>query len=170
MNKHTVYVAGKHFVLLSDDKSEYVQNLAEEVNETISKLSVENPSLDRRGAAILCALDYADDMHKAESKNKSLSEKAQPLISQADKQSRQLKELKETLAEKDNEIVKLKKELDDLRTAFEKSTHVLDGSGMVKNNPSPKPDNYNNHNNHQKKKTNKGYRPMRQYTLFDDEK
>lgn len=170
MNKHTVYVAGKHFVLLSDDKNEYVQNLAEEVNETITKLSSDNPSLDRRGAAILCALDYADDMHKAAAKNKTLSEKAQPLISQADKQSKQLKELKEKLAEKDNEIAKLKKELDDLRTAFEKSTHVLDGSGMVKSNSAPMPDNNNNQNNHQKKKPSKGYRPMRQYTLFDDEK
>lgn len=170
MNKHTVYVAGKHFVLLSDDKNEYVQNLAEEVNDTISNISADNPSLDRRGAAILCALNYADDMHKAASKNKTLAEKAQPLISQADKQSKQIIELKEKLAEKDGEITKLKKELDDLRASFEKSTRVLDGAGMVKNNSAPQNANNYNQNNKQKKKPNKGYRPMRQYTLFDDEK
>ena len=108
MNKHTVYVAGKHFVLLSDDKSEYVKNIASQVNDTINKISLDNPSMDRRSAAILCALDYADDMYKESMRNKSLSEKAQPLISQADKQAKQLKELKETLSKKDEEISKLK--------------------------------------------------------------
>ncbi|MCR5653453.1 MAG: cell division protein ZapA [Ruminococcus sp.] len=168
MNKHTVYVAGKHFVLLSDDKSEYVQNIASEVSDTINKISLENPTMDRRGAAILCALDYADDMHKAASRNKSLSEKAQPLISQADKQSKQLKELKEKLTSKDEEILKLKKELSDLRSAFEKSTRMLDGSGFkkIENTPKPSQNPYGN----QKKKPNKGYKPTRQYSLFDNDK
>lgn len=164
MNKHTVYVAGKHFILLSDDKSEYVQNLAEEVNGTISKLSAENPSLDRRGAAILCALDYADDMHKAAAKNKTLSEKAQPLISQADRQSKQLKELKEKLIEKDNEIAKLKKELSDLKNAAEKSSKEFKKEDVVKKTPAPIQQQY------QKKQPNKGYKPTRQYSLFDNDK
>lgn len=163
MNKHTVFVAGKHFVLLSDDKDNYVQNLANEVNETISRISVENPSLDRRAASILCALNYADDLKKESARNKSMSEKAQPLITQADKQAKQLKELKEKLAEKDSEIESLKKELKDLRISFEKSTHVLDGAGMTKQAQSEPQQSG-------KKKPHKGYRPMRQYSLFDNEK
>lgn len=163
MNKHTVFVAGKHFVLLSEDKDEYVQSLADEVNDTISNISAENPTLDRRAAAILCALDYADDMHKATSRNKSLSEKAQPLINQADKQSKQIKDLKDKLAEKDEEISKLKKELSDLRVSFEKSTHMLDGKNMVKPVSQPQ-------QNQQKKIPKKGYRPNRQYSLFDNDK
>lgn len=164
MNKHTVYVAGKHFVLLSDDKSEYVQNLADEVNSAISNLSADNPSLDRRGAAILCALDYADDMHKAAAKNKTLAEKAQPLISQADRQSKQLKELQEKLIEKDNEITKLKKELSELKTAAEKSSKEYKKEDVVKKTPAPIQPQY------QKKQPNKGYKPTRQYSLFDNDK
>ena len=61
MNKHTVFVAGRRFILLSDDKEDYVQNLAAEVDEAISKITLDNTTLDRRSAAILCALDYADD-------------------------------------------------------------------------------------------------------------
>ncbi len=163
MNKHTVFVAGKHFVLLSEDKDEYVQKLAEEVNDTISNISTENPALDRRAAAILCALDYADDMHKEANRNKSLSEKAQPLINQADKQSKQIKELKDKLAEKDEEITKLKKELSDLRVSFEKSTHMLDGKDMAKPLSQPQ-------QNQKKKIPKKGYRPNRQYSLFDNDK
>lgn len=170
MNKHTVYVAGKHFVLLSDDKDKYVQNLAEEVTAAIAKISADNPMLDRRGAALLCALDYADDMHKEASRNKSLSEKAQPLINQADKQSKQIKELNEKLAQKDEEIDRLRTELRELRAAFEKSTRVLDGQGMVKISPSPSQPHQNNHNPNQKNTPNKGYKPTRQYSLFDDEK
>ena len=163
MNKHTVYVAGKRFVLLSDDKSEYVQDIALQVNDTINKISQENPTLGPRGAAILCALDYADDMRKEACRNKSLSEKAKPLISQADRQAKQLKEQKEKLSQKDEEIKKLKKELSDLRSAFEKSTRVLDGTGITEHPPLV------NKQNNQKKNLNKGYKPARQFSLFDDE-
>ena len=163
MNKHTVYVAGKRFVLLSDEKKEYVQNIASQVDDAINKISLNNPAIDRRAAAILCALDYADDMRKEVSRNKSLSEKAQPLISQADKQAKQLRELKEKLAAKDEEITKLKRELDKLRGAFEKSTRVLGGAGAAKPSPAV------NHQNNQIKKPVKGYTPTRQYSLFDDE-
>ena len=79
MNKHTVFVAGKRFILLSDDKEEYVKKLAEDVSAAISNIIAENPSLDRRSAALLCALDYADDKEKEKLRNKSLSDKAQVL-------------------------------------------------------------------------------------------
>ena len=167
MNKHTVFVAGKHFVLLSEDKEKYVQNLATEVNDAINRIMLENPTLDRTGALTLCALDYADDMHKEVLRNKRLNEKAQPLIAQTDKQAKQLKELKAAVSEKDSEIERLRKELSELRDAFEKSTRILDGSGMVKTLPDI--DRQPQKNNNQKKQPNKGYKPMRQYSLFDNE-
>jgi len=168
MNKHTVYVAGKHFVLLSDDKDKYVDKLASEVNEEITRISLENPTLDRRGAAVLCALNYADDKYKEASKNKSMSESAQPLINQADKQAKQIKELTEILAQRDDEIKRLQKELSELRDSFAKSTQILDGTNMTK-----KVEPVNNQSqsaNRQNNAPNKGYKPTRQYSLFDDEK
>lgn len=109
MNKHAVFVAGKRFILLSDDKTEYVENLAKEVGDTIARISLENPTLDRRSAAILCALDYADDKNKEILRNQSLSDKAKPLIAQADRQSKQLRELKEKLIAKENENARLQR-------------------------------------------------------------
>ncbi len=167
MNKCTVFVAGKRFTLLSEDKAEYVEKLAGEVNDAITDISLNNPTLDRRSAAILCALDYADDKNKEILRNKSLSDKAQPLIAQADRQSKQLREMKERLIEKDNEILRLQKELKELRAAFEKSTRLLDGKGSVKQEKPLAPE-----VNPQKKKDSdkrKGYKPSRQYSLFDNE-
>ncbi|MEE3332896.1 MAG: cell division protein ZapA [Ruminococcus sp.] len=117
MNKHTVFVAGKRFVLLSDDKENYVQKLASEVSASIARIAEDNPSLDRRSSAILCALDYADDKYKAMGKSRSISDKAQPLIAQADKQSKQLRELKDQVSQRDKMIENYRKELETLKAA-----------------------------------------------------
>lgn len=182
MNKHTVFVAGKRFILLSDDKEDYVKKLAEEVSNTITKIGSENPTLDRRSSALLCALDYADDLNKEKLRNKSLSDKAQPFIAQADKQAKQIRELKELLEKKDDEIEKLSEQVKQLETRLENPPRVLDGPGMVKevvvekaeepaepgNTPEqPKPE---KPMGRKKKKKNKGYKPMRQFSLFEDEK
>lgn len=115
MNKHTVFVAGKRFVLLSDDKENYVQKLASEVSAAITKIAESNPSLDRRSSAILCALDYADDKYKALGKNRSISDKAQPIIAQADKQAKQLKEMRDRMTQRDRMIEDYKRQLDELK-------------------------------------------------------
>lgn len=170
MNKHTVFVAGKRFVLLSEDKNEYVENLAKEVGDNIARLAAENPSIDRRAAAILCALDYADDREKEIEKNARLSEKAQPLLAQADRQAKQLKELKDKLLEKDNEIKALKEEISKLKTSANQA-HKDDKHRKK----------HGQNNQHPQKPfipladkpvqpPVKGYTPTRQFSLFDDEK
>lgn len=193
MNRHTVFVAGKRFVLLSDDKKEYVQSLAQEVSSAINKISEENPALESRGCAILCALDYADDKYKEMEKNKSLSGSAKTVLQQADKHAKQLKELKETLAEKDNIILNLKEELEMLKTEINTSNNAnsIDKSNSFKDDkainkkdnkkkakkhshfhPNPYKDNQAKKSEEAKEnpdKANKGYTPVRQYSLFENE-
>ncbi|MCH5303431.1 MAG: cell division protein ZapA [Ruminococcus sp.] len=163
MNRHTVFVAGKRFVLLSDDKEEYIQNLANEVSEAINRIGAENPTLDRRSSALLCALDYADDREKEKLRIKSLSDKAQPLIAQADKQSKQIRELKDLLAKKDEEIKKLTELNEKLKKDVEdaKKVQSVPQKTEVKNEQKTK----NNFND----KKQKGYKPTRQYSLFENE-
>ena len=152
------------------------------MSDTITKISSENPTLDRRSAALLCALDYADDVYKEKLRNKSLSDKAQPFIAQADKQAKQIRELKEMLQKKDDEIEQLSKTVKQLEEKLNNIPRVLDGQGMVKEVPAaetnsgepekseekdePKPE---KPVGRKKKKKNKGYKPMRQFSLFDDE-
>ena len=177
MNKHTVFVAGKRFILLSDDKEEYVKKLAEDVSAAISNIIAENPSLDRRSAALLCALDYADDKEKEKLRNKSLSDKAQPLIAQADKQSKQIKELSESVQKKDEEIAALKERLKqlsvkDLQTEAKEapvSEEKTDENTQEESEEAVQ-DKPEKPMGRKKKKKNKGYKPIRQYSLFDNEK
>lgn len=98
MNKHTVFIAGKRFVLISDEKEAYVQALASEVNSAIAKISEEIPALESKSCAVLCALNYADERNKEYQRNRSLSGNAKTVIDQADKQGRQLREMKEKLS------------------------------------------------------------------------
>mgnify|MGYP002626197421 CR=1 FL=1 len=181
MNKHTVFVAGKRFILLSDDKEDYVKKLAEDVSNTILKIGAENPTLDRRSAALLCALDYADDLNKEKLRNKSLSDKAQPFIAQADKQAKQIRELKELLSKKNEEVEKLSDQVKQLENKLENPPRILDGPDMVKEAAVEKEEEKEENitaekptsekpMGRKKKKKNKGYKPMRQYSLFEDEK
>lgn len=98
MNKHTVFIAGKRFILVSEEKEAYVQSLASEVNSAIAKISEEIPALESKSCAVLCALNYADERNKEIQRNKSLSGNAKTVMNQADKQGKQLKELKEKLS------------------------------------------------------------------------
>lgn len=184
MNKHTVFVAGKRFILLSDDKEDYVKKLAEDVSETILKIGAENPTLDRRSAALLCALDYADDLEKEKLRNKSLSDSAQPFIAQADKQSKQIRELKEQIEKKDKEIEELKKQKkeEEKESADELKTLDVSEEEKTEEKPVEKAEEIKSEDKteekpktekpmgRKKKKKNKGYKPMRQYSLFEDEK
>ncbi len=182
MNKHTVFVAGKRFILLSDDKEDYVKKLAEDVSNTILRIGTENPTLDRRSAALLCALDYADDLEKEKSRNKSLSNNAQPFIAQADKQSKQLRELKELIEKKDKEIAELKKQKEEVKKESADELKALDTAEPEKTEeekPEEKAEEKTETEvkpkaekpmGRKKKKKNKGYKPMRQYSLFEDEK
>ena len=97
MNKHTVFIAGRRFVLVSDEKEAYVQSLASEVNNAIAKISEEVPTLESKSCAVLCALNYADERNKEIQRNRSLSGNAKTVIDQADKQGKQLREMKEKL-------------------------------------------------------------------------
>lgn len=181
MNKHTVFVAGKRFILLSDDKEDYVKKLAEEVSDTINKITSENPALDRRSAALLCALDYADDMEKEKLRNKSLSDKAQPFIAQADKQAKQIRELNEIIEKKDEEIASLQKKYDELKSQSESISQKPEETAENISEEKPAQEEIAAENNEsekkpekpmgrKKKKKNKGYKPMRQFSLFEDEK
>ena len=115
MNKHTVFVAGKRFVLLSDDDEKYVADLAAEVTEAITKIAAQNPSFDRRSAALLCALDYADDKYKEIANRKRLSDSAKPIIVQAEKQAKQLREMKDKIAQRDKMIEDTRQAQDELK-------------------------------------------------------
>ena len=205
MNKHTVFVAGKRFILLSEDKEEYVQKLASEVSKTINEIAETNPKLESRSCAILCALDYADDKYKEIQRNKSLNQKAKAVIENADKHAKEIKDLKEKINYKNETIAKLQAQVSELEKKLKANTQPKP-TEKTEEKPQPKPENkpqekaeekpenkpaqqenpqpqkkkkhQHPHENSYKaqaveKKTeenqNKGYTPIRQISLFENE-
>ncbi|MDD6848112.1 MAG: cell division protein ZapA [Oscillospiraceae bacterium] len=205
MNKHTVFVAGKRFILLSEDKEEYVQKLASEVSKTINEIAETNPKLESRSCAILCALDYADDKYKEIQRNKSLNQKAKAVIENADKHAKEIKDLKEKINYKNETIAKLQAQVSELEKKVkantqpkptekteekaqpkpenkpqEKAEEKPENKPAQQENPQPqkKKKHQHPHENPYKaqaveKKTeenqNKGYTPIRQISLFENE-
>ena len=201
MNKHTVFVAGKRFILLSEDKEEYVQKLASEVSKTINEIAETNPKLESRSCAILCALDYADDKYKEIQRNKSLNQKAKAVIENADKHAKEIKDLKEKINYKNETIAKLQAQVSELEKKLktntqpkptekaeekpenkpqEKAEEKPENKSAQQENPQPQKKKKHQHP-HEKpykaqaveKKTeenqNKGYTPIRQISLFENE-
>ncbi|MGN1130802.1 MAG: cell division protein ZapA, partial [Ruminococcus sp.] len=201
MNKHTVFVAGKRFILLSEDSEEYVQNLASEVSRTINEISEANPKLESRSCAILCALDYADDKNKETQRIKSINDKAKAVIENADKHAKEIKDLKEKIKYKNDTIAKLQAQVSELeqqlktkaepkaeQNTVEKAVEKTEQKPVQQVNPQKtqpqkaepqkKKRHEHPHENPYKaqaleKKTekieNKGYTPLRQISLFENE-
>lgn len=64
-NRVQVRIGGVSYTIITDDDSEYVENLAELVNEEIRSCCNANPSLSITQAAVLVALNQADACKKA---------------------------------------------------------------------------------------------------------
>ncbi len=67
MNKNRVQVkiGGATYTIVSEDDAQYVEALAEEINNEIRSVCNSNPSLSITQAAVLVALDQCDACKKA---------------------------------------------------------------------------------------------------------
>ncbi|MBR6552585.1 MAG: cell division protein ZapA [Clostridia bacterium] len=68
---HTVKVAGFTFKVVSEDSSEYMSQLAREVDLKIDAL-LKNSTISTTQAAVAIALDYADTVKKNDSSTENL--------------------------------------------------------------------------------------------------
>lgn len=74
MNKNRVQVkiGGASYTIVTEDDPEYVENLAEMINNEIRATCNENPTLSMTQAAVLVALDQADACKKASASSDNL--------------------------------------------------------------------------------------------------
>lgn len=114
-NKVTVYVGGRRLMLVSSENEEYIKDIAQKVNDRIDAVAKAYPQLDARGCAVMTALDYADDERKALCKKAELVEQANKVLRQADKQSKQIIELKNQNTELDKKYDELLERYEDLK-------------------------------------------------------
>ncbi|MGN0558671.1 MAG: cell division protein ZapA [Acutalibacteraceae bacterium] len=62
--KVTVSIAGQRFPLITDEREDYILQLANMVDSKMKGISLSNPKLSRDGCATLSALDFCDMLEK----------------------------------------------------------------------------------------------------------
>lgn len=169
-----VHIEGRNYVLITDEDARYVNQIADEVREHIRKTSQGPTQLDTRDCAMLAALDFCDERNKANKRAQELIEKADRIIQQTNDLNKQCAEYKEKLTEAINENTRFSKKIKELEAqikSLEKENDILKKSvknaeeqnnKLPENKPVPAVDN--------KKVKGKGCAPMRQYSLFEDDK
>lgn len=65
-NKLQVKICGQEYTLVSEDSREYMLEMADYINRKMTEAQRQNNRLSTSMAAILVALNVADDMKKAE--------------------------------------------------------------------------------------------------------
>lgn len=169
-----VHIEGRNYALITEEDAKYVHQIADEVREHIRKTSQGPTQLDTRDCAMLAALDFCDERNKANKRAQELIEKADRIIQQTNDLNKQCTEYKEKLTEAINENTRLSKKIKELEAqnkSLEKENEILKKS--VKNaeeQNNKQPENKSVPAVDNKKVRGKGGTPMRQYSLFEDDK
>ncbi len=64
-NRVKLTIGGAEYAIITEDDVNYVTELGAELNEALSNIMKENPHISTTQAAVLLALDYADEFKKA---------------------------------------------------------------------------------------------------------
>lgn len=65
VNKVKLNIGGSEYSILAEDDVKYVQELGKELDKAFTKIMKSNASISTTQAAVLLALDYADESKKA---------------------------------------------------------------------------------------------------------
>lgn len=169
-----VHIEGRNYALITDEDAKYVNQIADEVREHIRKTSQGPTQLDTRDCAMLAALDFCDERNKANKRAQELIDKADKIIQQTNELNRQCVEYKEKLTEAINENTRLSKkvkELEEQIKSLDKENNILKTSVKRAEEQAEKQTESKNCTAENKKNEKpKGYVPVRQYSLFEDDK
>lgn len=117
MNVVTVNINGTDYNLKGIEDEEYLYKLSIYVDRKLKSIIENNPKLSLTSAAVLTALNAADEMFKCDEAYDKLKEKVDKLIENEEKNRSEVEALKKQLVllEKNNELLKQKTiELDKL--------------------------------------------------------
>ena len=109
--KIRLIIGGMDFNLTTTDDTDYLKSLGDEVDERLSEIKKENPRLSISRAGILCALRFADDMHKAEERTSTLRKEIQAYMEDASKAKTDAEVARRESERLNKEIASLKSEL-----------------------------------------------------------
>jgi len=106
MSSVTVRVNSKEYQLVGNEKEEYLHTVANYVDKKIKNIMENNPKLSTSEAAILTAMNSADEFYKSGEYNEKLSDEIEELKNKADELSKKVTKLNEEKEELRTEIDK----------------------------------------------------------------
>lgn len=74
-NRVKLKITGSEFVIIADERAEYIQKIAKMVDSRINDLAENDPKLSTSMATILAALNYCDELEKERKITKELLER-----------------------------------------------------------------------------------------------
>ncbi len=109
MEKIKLTIAGGYYNISTDDDLEYVASLADELDKKISSLVESNGRISVTQAAVLTALEYADQYKKSERDCENLRTQIQAYLEDAARSRTDAELAKREVASLTKEIEALKK-------------------------------------------------------------
>lgn len=128
-NKVEVKIAGKDYTLVGVESEEYMQKLALYIDKKMNGIMKANNKLSTSMAAVLTAVNVADDLFKASEKEESLSKELKRVLSELEMQKNENKKMVEENSLLRNnstnlqmELAKREAELNEVRSMLDKAT------------------------------------------------
>ncbi|MCG8502034.1 MAG: cell division protein ZapA [Firmicutes bacterium] len=125
-NKVEVRIYGKDYTVVGSESEEYIQKVALYIDKKMAQVNHSNSKLSTSMAAVLTAINVADDYFKNTEALDNLREQIQQYLKELDARTLTLKDykeenekLKETIQQLQIELAKKETELEDFITTFD---------------------------------------------------
>lgn len=115
LNKVRLRIGGMDYYLTTDDDTTYMRDLGDEVDELLSSLMREHAKLSMTQAAVLCALQFADEKHKIYDSTAALRKEIQAYMEDASKAKTDAEVARREVDRLNKELHSLKNEISRLR-------------------------------------------------------
>lgn len=106
-----INICGTDYLITSDDNESYIRSIGDEVDQRMNDLLNGNQHTSITMAAVLCALNYADEYHKAVDTSDNLRAQISSYIEDGQRARLDAEEAK-------REVERLRRELQGLRLRF----------------------------------------------------
>jgi cell division protein ZapA len=128
-NKVEVRICGKDYTLVGVESDEYIQRVGLYIDKKMNEITRTNNKLSTSMAAVLTAINVADDFFKAHENENSLKRELKHSIEEIDRQKNEMLRLSDenTLLNSRNaslqlELAKREAELSEVRNSLDKAT------------------------------------------------
>lgn len=131
-NKVVIRIAGKDYTLVGSEPDEYIHKVGLYIDKKMNEIMLRNSRLSTSFAAVLTAINVADDYFKSKTEEISLGKEKDELVNETEKlkcEIEQLREQNEELVAKNTslqvELAKREAELGEVRNSISKDNRVV---------------------------------------------